>query len=244
MTNANDRPLPGQELQRRFWNEWNVSARERQPPDEPSLARAAFVVSAVRRCVPPSGHFLDLGCGTGWLSEQLATYLRDITAVDLADEIIARARLRAPHIRFLAGDAMAVPGDVGYDAVACVETFSHVPNQAAFVNRLANLLKPNGTLILTTQNRTVFSRSRVMQQGEGQIRHWVTPSELEALLEPRFHNIEMATIMPAGDRGWCRILNGHKACRVWDLFVGRERWRAIREQAGLGQTITVIAKNR
>jgi 2-polyprenyl-3-methyl-5-hydroxy-6-metoxy-1,4-benzoquinol methylase len=96
---------------------------------------------------------------------------------------------------------MVVPTDNGYDAVVCVETFSHVPDQVAFVKRLADLLKPDGTLILTTQNRTVFIRSRVMQQGEGQIRRWVTPSELQGLLGTRFHEIEMATITPAGDRG-------------------------------------------
>jgi 2-polyprenyl-3-methyl-5-hydroxy-6-metoxy-1,4-benzoquinol methylase len=244
MTNATDRHLPAQELQRRFWNEWNVSARELQPLDGPSLARADFVVSAVRRCVPSSGRLLDLGCGTGWLSEQLVAHVPDITAVDLGDEVIARARIRAPHIRFLSGDAMMVPTDAGYDAVVCVETFSHVPDQVAFVKRLADLLKPEGTLILTTQNRTVFSRSKVMSQGEGQIRRWVTPSELLGLLEPLFHKIEIATIMPAGDRGLLRILSGRKTCYAWNLLFGEGRWRAIREWAGLGQTITAVAKKK
>lgn len=240
----NDRTQPALDLQRRFWNEWNALAKEQEPPDEPSLARADFVVSAVQRCVPPSARLLDLGCGTGWLTEHLAEHVRDVTGVDLADEVIARARLRAPHIRFLAGDAMVVPADNSYDAVVCVETFSHVANQAAFVDRLADLLRPRGTLILTTQNRTVFNRSRVMPQGQGQIRHWVTPSELQALLEPRFHRIEIATILPAGGGGWLRILNGRKFCRVWELLFGKTRWRVIRERAGLGQTITVIAGKR
>jgi len=244
MTDATDHPLPTLELQRRFWNEWNVSAREQQSPDEPSLARAAFVVSAVRRCVPSSGRLLDLGCGTGWLSEQLVAGVPDITAVDLGDEVIARARIRAPHIRFLSGDAMTVPADDCYDAVVCVETLSHVPDQVGFVKRLADLLKPEGTLILTTQNRTVFSRSKVMQHGEGQIRRWVTPRELRGLLEPLFHKVEIATIMPAGDRGWLRTLNGRRVCSVWNRLFGEGRWHATLEWAGLGQTITAVAKKK
>jgi ubiquinone biosynthesis O-methyltransferase len=235
------RPAPA--VERQFWNTWNRDAREERPLDDPSQARAAFVSGAVRQYVPPAGRLVDLGCGTGWLSERLADYVASVTAVDLADEVIARAQARAPHVRFLAGSAMEVPNDDGYDAVVCVETFSHVPDQPAFVNRMADLLKPGGWLILTTQNYTVFSRSRgVMPQGKGQIRRWVTPSDLRRLIAPRFRVVTLATIMPAGDRGFLRLLNGRKTCRVWNALLGSERWRSLREGAGLGQTITLVAQ--
>jgi len=164
--------------------------------------------------------------------------------VDLADEVIARAQLRAPQIRFLTGGAMMVPVDDGYDAVACVETFSHIPDQAAFVNRMADLLNPVGTLILATQNRTVFSRSQVMPQRAGQILRWVTQRELKRLLEPRFLAIQLATVLPGVSRGWLRILNGRNASYVWNLWFGMSRWRAICERVGLGQTIRPIAKKK
>jgi ubiquinone biosynthesis O-methyltransferase len=229
-------------LERRFWNEWNHVAREEQSLDEPSAARAAFVVSAVRENVRSDARLVDLGCGTGWLSEQLARHVASVTAVDLADEVIARAQARAPHIRFLAGSAMLLPEDGGYDAVVCVETFSHVPDQVAFVDRMADLLKPGGWLIMTTQNHRVFSRSRVMPQGEGQIRRWVTPSELRGLVGRRFHIVQLATMLPDGDRGLLRWLNGRHSQRIWNTVLGPGRWRSLRERAGLGQTITVIAR--
>jgi 2-polyprenyl-3-methyl-5-hydroxy-6-metoxy-1,4-benzoquinol methylase len=236
---------PDFELQRQFWNEWNISAREHQQQiDEPSLARAAFVVSSVRRFVPQQAKLVDLGCGTGWLSEQLAAHVENVTAVDLADEVIERARSRAPHIRFMVGDVMTVPDDSGYDTAVCVETFSHVPDQAAFVDRLADLLRPGGILILTTQNRTVFGRSRVMQKGKGQIRRWVTPKELRYLLGRRFSSLEVRTIVPAGDQGWLRLISGRRFCRVWEGLFGKSRWKSVREWAGLGQTITVVATKR
>lgn len=236
--------IPTAELQRHFWNEWNTSSRELLPLDEASLARAAFVISAVRGRVPPDGRLLDLGCGTGWLSEQLATLVREVTAVDLADEIIDRARIRAPHIRFLAGDAMVIPVDDGYDAVVCVDTLSHVPDQSGLINRVSCLLKQGGTLILTTQNRMIFNHSNVMPQGVGQIRHWVTSRELKSLLESRFRVINLTTILPGVTRGWLRILIGRKACQVWELLFGVSRWREICERMGLGQTITVIAQKK
>jgi ubiquinone biosynthesis O-methyltransferase len=229
-------------LERSFWNKWNHENRETRPLDEPSLGRAAFVLGAVQRCLSPDARLVDLGCGTGWLSERLADHVASVTAVDVADEVIARARERAPHVRFLAGSAMELPTDGNYDAVVCDNTFAHVADQAAFVERMADLLKPDGWLFLTTQNRTVWLRSRVLPQGEGQVRQWVTRSGLRRLVAPRFRIAHLATIQPNGDRGVLRLLNGRKTSRVWDALLGSQRWRSLRERAGLGQTITLIAQ--
>jgi ubiquinone biosynthesis O-methyltransferase len=233
------------ELQRQFWNTWNTTQREQQPMDAPSSMRAAFVLSMVEQHVPRHARLVDLGCGTGWLSEQIAARVTHVTAVDLADEVIARARARSPHVNFRAGDVMTTPTDRDYDAVVSVEVFSHVPDQPAFVDRMADLLKPDGLLILTTQNYTAFSRySRVMAQGEGQIRRWVTPRELRRLVTPRFHVLQLRTVLPLGDRGVLRLLNGRKACFLWNSLAGAERWQRLRESVGLGQTITLLARRR
>jgi ubiquinone biosynthesis O-methyltransferase len=243
-TSAERTYLPA-DLQRQFWNTWNTTERERQPLDAPSSMRAAFILSMVEQHVPRQARLVDLGCGTGWMSEQIAARVTHVTAVDLADEVIERARTRSPHINFLAGDVMTTPADRDYDAVVSVEVFSHVPDQPAFVDRMADLLKPDGLLLLTTQNHTAFSRySRVMAQGAGQIRRWVTPRELRRLVEGRFRVLQLRTVLPVGDRGVLRLLNGRKACLLWNSLVGANRWQRLRESAGLGQTITLLARRR
>jgi 2-polyprenyl-3-methyl-5-hydroxy-6-metoxy-1,4-benzoquinol methylase len=140
---------------------------------------------------------------------------------------------------------MLQPTDAGYDAVVCIETFSHVPDQAAFLSRVSTLLRPGGWLILTTQNRLAFEHaSGVMAQGRGQIRRWVTVGELRALASTVFRIEALSTMLPHGDRGWFRLMNGRKACAVWHLLFGVHRWRAMRERLGLGQTITLVATKR
>jgi 2-polyprenyl-3-methyl-5-hydroxy-6-metoxy-1,4-benzoquinol methylase len=242
-SNPNQQAIETPELQRSFWNEWNASVREQKPLDEPSLARGAFALDAVRRYLDKSARIVELGCGTGWTAERLATVVGHVTAVDLADEVIARAVARSPHIRFLAGDAMTQPPDDAYDAVVCIETFSHVPDQRAFLARVSALLRPGGWLFLTTQNRRAFEHaSGVMSQAPGQIRRWVTPEELRTLASNQFRVEELTTMLPLGDRGWYRFVNGRKACAVWNRLAGVKRWRAIRERLGFGQTITLVAR--
>jgi 2-polyprenyl-3-methyl-5-hydroxy-6-metoxy-1,4-benzoquinol methylase len=245
MTHATDAQLPPARLQQQFWNGWNEEHGEQKAQDESSEARALFVERAIQAHVPPDGRLADLGCGAGWLSERLAKHVAGVTAVDLADEVIARARARAPHIRFLAGSAMLLPEDADYDAVVCDNTFAHVDDQPAFVERMADLLKPGGYLVLTTQNYTVYSRSsRVMAQGVGQVRKWVTPRTLRRMVAPRFRVVHLATIFPAGDRGFLRLLGGGKTRKAWNLLFGERRWISLRERLGLGQTITLIARKR
>lgn len=42
-----------------------------------------------------------------------------------------------------------------YDVVLCLEVMEHIDNPSDFVKNLANLVKPNGMIIISTINRTV-----------------------------------------------------------------------------------------
>jgi SAM-dependent methyltransferase len=62
---------------------------------------------------------LDLGCGTGTLAIMLAGSGRDVTGVDPAGAMldVARAKPGAERVRWIEGDATAVPGDLRVDVV-------------------------------------------------------------------------------------------------------------------------------
>jgi 2-polyprenyl-3-methyl-5-hydroxy-6-metoxy-1,4-benzoquinol methylase len=62
---------------------------------------------------------------------------------------------------------------------------AHVEDQVAFVDKIAELLRPGGYLMLATQNKFTLSRwSEVVPQAPGQIRKWVDAKELRRLLRP------------------------------------------------------------
>lgn len=137
---------------------------------------------------------LDMGCGAGLLCEPLARLGAAVTGVDAAPENIAAALDHATamglSIDYRAGDLGAVTGN-RYDLVASLEVIEHTADPAAFVRGLASVLADYGVMILSTPNRTEFSRFAMIGVGEtlGQIprgtHEWdqfVTPDELTAML--------------------------------------------------------------
>jgi len=105
---------------------------------------------------------LDVGCGGGLISEALAKRGAMVTGVDASAMSIEVARrhaqqsgLSVDYRHCLAGELLAE--DERFDVVINAEVVEHVPDQAALINDCARLVKPSGTLVLATLNRTVKS---------------------------------------------------------------------------------------
>jgi SAM-dependent methyltransferase len=245
MTAGPDAGLPDLERQRDFWNRWDSTHLEQQPLDPLTQRRGDAVVALLRSLALDAPRVLEIGCGNGWLSARLAA-IGPTTAIDLADEVIARAREMVPGVTFLAGDATTIDiSGAPFDVIVTLETFSHVPSQPAFIARMAALLEPEGRLIITTQNRWVYERRRkVSPRAEGQIRRWVSPPELRALLSPHFRVTRLATIEPAGDLGFLRIVNSLRLERLLAAVGAAGAAKRLKERVGLGQSIVALAVRR
>src|SRR5437016_8180087 len=82
-------------------NQWNAAEYD---------AKHAFVYEKARGLVellaPKAGErILDLGCGTGALTAEIAARGAEVLGVDRADEMIAQARKKYPALRFEVLDA-------------------------------------------------------------------------------------------------------------------------------------------
>src|SRR5688572_26696867 len=95
------------DVQRRFWNEYDSAHREQSSDVPIASRRQSEIIRGWLGSISQRSRILEVGCAGGWFSEQLAAF-GQVTATDLADEVIARAKLRAPHIEFLAGDFDAI----------------------------------------------------------------------------------------------------------------------------------------
>jgi 2-polyprenyl-6-hydroxyphenyl methylase / 3-demethylubiquinone-9 3-methyltransferase len=135
----------------------------------------------------------DVGCGAGLLAEPLARLGAQVTGIDAAPENIAAARAHALgqglEIDYRAGGAEALDGR--YDLVASLEVVEHVADPAAFVAALAAAVGEDGLLILSTPNRTQWSKLVMIGIGEGFGRiprgthdwaKFIAPDELKALI--------------------------------------------------------------
>lgn len=231
------------ELQRTFWNGWNAASRENVPLTAHAKLEASVVINWIRGLGRRDLRILEIGCGSGWLSERLAEY-GEVTGLDMADEVIERAKLRAPHITWLAGDFGEMDfSHRSFDVVVHQDTLSHVADQPAFVARIASLLKPGGRMLVGTQNAFVYSRiSWVQPTKPGHLRHWVNAAELRRLVVPHFDVLELRTIGAEGDQGILRWLNAPKVYRfVAPLFGGKVRFDRLKERMGLGRSLMLHA---
>jgi 2-polyprenyl-6-hydroxyphenyl methylase / 3-demethylubiquinone-9 3-methyltransferase len=174
---------------------------ESRPLHDLNPVRLAFVAE---RVALHGARVADVGCGGGLLSEALAKAGARVTAIDLAPEVIDVARLHlhetnagrsarlAIDYRLCSSHDLAAGEPAGFDAVCCMELIEHVPAPAALVNDLAALLKPGGTLFMSTLNRTPASFAtaivgaeyvaRLLPRGTHDYRQFLRPSELAALL--------------------------------------------------------------
>ncbi|MBL8276378.1 MAG: class I SAM-dependent methyltransferase, partial [Pelomonas sp.] len=152
------KPKPPIERQSAYWDRWNLKARDAKKLPVSSVRQGNELVATVAALGRNNLAILDLGCGSGWAGALLRPYGR-VTATDMVAQTIERAKERYPDIDFRCGDLFEVPLPAEhFDVVVSLEVLSHVADQPAFFERVANLLKPGGLLLLATQNRRVYAR--------------------------------------------------------------------------------------
>lgn len=238
--------LPSEDAQQRFWNEWNEKYRgvTYDPNvDPPTRRRQDTALAWVQQLALKNPRILDLGCATGWLTDQLAAF-GSAVGIDIADASIREARQRFPRVRFECTDLVSSREWNGaFDIVVSLETLSHVVDQRKFIERTREALRPGGYLILTTQNRVVFERrSDVTPLAPGQIRQWLSPHQLRRLLKDDFRILHLTTLIPEGRLGFLRVVNSTRLKRVLCRFVSSGSMDRAKERFGLGQTIAVLAQ--
>ena len=149
---------------------------------------------------------LDVGCGAGLLAEPLARLGAAVTAVYATDELIAAARAHAEASGLAIDYRAAAVEDLGgaFGLVTSLEVVEHVADPRSFVKSLAARLAPGGLLILSTPNRTAWSRLLTITLAEGlgrvprgthDFRKFVTPDELCTMVrEPGLKVIDVEGI--------------------------------------------------
>jgi ubiquinone/menaquinone biosynthesis C-methylase UbiE len=95
---------------------------------------------------------LDLGCGTGDLAADMAGTGARVTAADVAQAALDRARGRHPELdlRLIAIDGALPFADGEFHAVWSSEVIEHVADTARWLSEVRRVLAPRGRLLLTT----------------------------------------------------------------------------------------------
>jgi SAM-dependent methyltransferase len=99
--------------------------------------------------VPTGKSWLDVGCGTGALTETILASAgpSGVTGVDPSEGFLAFARTRAPQAEFRTGDAQALPFDENrFDAAVSGLMLNFVPDPAKAAAEMGRVARAGGTV--------------------------------------------------------------------------------------------------
>jgi trans-aconitate 2-methyltransferase len=125
---------------------WDARTYDRT--SEPQQAWAAEVLARLDG-VAPNATVLDVGCGTGRVTEALLARVPRgrVLAVDASADMVALARGRlGERAHVWCEDALALELDAPVDAIVSTATLHWVPDHDRLWSRLAQALRPGGVL--------------------------------------------------------------------------------------------------
>jgi GT2 family glycosyltransferase/SAM-dependent methyltransferase/glycosyltransferase involved in cell wall biosynthesis len=105
---------------------------------------------------------LDIACGEGYGAWVLAASSRRVTAVDIDRPTTSRANTRyaSDKLRFLAGEAEAIPlDDASVDCVVAFRPLARIADREGFLKEIRRVLRPNGVLYISIPNPHIHCSS-------------------------------------------------------------------------------------
>ena len=124
-----------------------------------------FANIAVTLALPPGSRILDVGCGSGWLSEYFARLGYIVKGIDISPDLIQMSEERVARVpygadhetplrcSFAVHDAEAAPLPEKFDAILCYDSLHHFEDERAVVNNLAAMLDVGGLLFILEGER-------------------------------------------------------------------------------------------
>lgn len=100
----------------------------------------------------PLGRVLEVGCGEGFVAEQLAGQYTEYVGIDYSKGLIEIARERrrgtGAKISFIESDLFRFHDTRPFDVVLMIGVLHHIPMQAEALQHAVSFLRPGGVLVL------------------------------------------------------------------------------------------------
>ena len=97
------------------------------------------------------GSALDIGCGSGRLTFELAKHYKTVVGIDSSKEMLAIAHKEraAPNIEYLMMDANKIFLDRKFDFITSASTFHHLDDLPLTLESIKHLLNPDGKIVIS-----------------------------------------------------------------------------------------------
>jgi trans-aconitate 2-methyltransferase len=188
-----------------------------------------FGADVVSLLAPRAGErIMDLGCGTGHLTAQIAESGAEVMGVDRSAEMVAAAQAAYPRLKFEVVDARRLNFYEKFDAVFSNATLHWIHEPEPVLEGIFKALRTGGRFVAELGGR---KNIRAMQDAfdaalveldaaqPGEVQPWYYPSvsEYATLLEKHGFEVRMITLFdrptgladgPAGLRNWIVMFGG------------------------------------
>lgn len=190
-----------QDSQTTFQNQWNAELYDRKHSFVSQLGSDVVEILSPKygECI------LDIGCGTGHLSEKITTFGAKVVGIDSAATMIEQARKNYPSLQFEVIDATNLHFTEQFDAVFSNAALHWIKEPEKVVSGIYQALKPKGRFVAEfggkgNVNAIVTALYNSLQAAgypvEEALNPWYFPSigEYGALLEKHGLELTFATL--------------------------------------------------
>ena len=130
----------------------------------------------------PGAVVLEAGCGEGYGADRIAEVARAVLGIDYDPAAVGHVAAAYSRVAAVRGNLAGLPvRDGAVDVVATLQVVEHLWDQPGFLAECRRVLRPAGTLLVSTPNRLTFSPpNRPLNPFH---RRELDPAELAALLD-------------------------------------------------------------
>jgi SAM-dependent methyltransferase len=202
--------------------------------------------------VPGGAHWLDVGCGTGALTQAVLDHAPgSVVGVDPSTDFVthAAAQVRDPRAAFVAGDARALPlRDASVDAVVSGLMLNFVPDRHLALGEMRRVTRRGGTVAAYVWDYTGgmelmahFWDTAVELDPDARPAHegvrfgFCRPEPLRAMAagvgftDVVVEEIVVRTVFRDFEDYWSPFLSGHAPAPSYAMSLDAGRRRALRE---------------
>jgi 2-polyprenyl-6-hydroxyphenyl methylase/3-demethylubiquinone-9 3-methyltransferase len=178
--------------------------------------RNPWILKTIQERKQKTCQVLDIGCGAGLLSNQLAQAAHSVTGIDLSLGSLEVAQAQNTGAVFLEADATRLPfPDECFDIVCAMDLLEHVERPELVVQEASRVLKPEGIFFFHTFNRNWLSYLIIIKGVEWFVKNapknmhiyslFIKPKELKGMMSEKglmLQNIQGLVPDPASKAFW------------------------------------------
>ena len=204
-------------------NQWNVKLYEEKHSYVWQYGSQMLEILSPK----PGESILDLGCGTGQLTAQIAATGAKVVGLDAAESAIATCRQNYPQLEFMVANGADFTVERDFDAVFSNAALHWIHPPAAAAKCIYQALKPGGRLVAEFGGKDNIKQIITAIEAafdEPQSDRWYFPSigEYSTLLEQQGFRVNYAVWFPRPTK-----LEGESGLANWLEMFAKDRFKTV-----------------